>query len=588
MPIQIKAPDGSTVQFPDGTDDATITSVMQREFGGPKAQASGQRLAPPMQQQPRSAPKTTGLLEGISGAMANFNRGTGVLDEVSAALSPDVLLALGRTVVAPQRSKGALANAYQKSLADVRGIEDNFAEARPFLASQARGTGMAATLAVPGGQAIQGTRAMNMARGAVTAGATAAAMGVADRGTAQERLQAGGKAAVNPVTLALGAGVGALTRTAPRAAQAPATPAARLTEQGVPTTIGQRTGGLARRLEDVAESLPMTGAAIKARKTEAIEGFNNAAINEALAPIGASVRGHGRTAIQEANERLSNAYDDAVEGVRVYPDADYLNDIQAVVTDPRLPAATRAAVNDIVGEHTGLLNVTPNGRVWKNVDSEIGKAARAADNASATVPGAASQAAALQRLREAHGALLERQAPEAAEALARADASFAAMERVRNAAAKTGTAAREGLFTAGELNSAVAATGGRSGRRAYGQGTALMQELSDDGQAVLPSTVPDSGTALRSILTKLGTTGGALAGLGTVAGSGPAVGALAGGAGLDAAGALLYSRTMQDALRRLALSRQSGAPAGLLSPRVSAELARAGGLLSTPQAAPRN
>ncbi|QOZ15949.1 hypothetical protein XI02_13890 [Bradyrhizobium sp. CCBAU 21365] len=35
--IQIQAPDGSLIEFPAGTSDATITSVMAREFGGPKA-----------------------------------------------------------------------------------------------------------------------------------------------------------------------------------------------------------------------------------------------------------------------------------------------------------------------------------------------------------------------------------------------------------------------------------------------------------------------------------------------------------------------------------------------------------------------
>jgi hypothetical protein len=33
--IEIEAPDGSVVEFPDGTPDATIESVMQAEFGAP-------------------------------------------------------------------------------------------------------------------------------------------------------------------------------------------------------------------------------------------------------------------------------------------------------------------------------------------------------------------------------------------------------------------------------------------------------------------------------------------------------------------------------------------------------------------------
>lgn len=37
MPIEIEAPDGSIVEFPDGTDDAKIISVMRKNFGGPAA-----------------------------------------------------------------------------------------------------------------------------------------------------------------------------------------------------------------------------------------------------------------------------------------------------------------------------------------------------------------------------------------------------------------------------------------------------------------------------------------------------------------------------------------------------------------------
>lgn len=37
MAIQIRAPNGDTIHFPDGTDDSTVTSVMRREYGGPPA-----------------------------------------------------------------------------------------------------------------------------------------------------------------------------------------------------------------------------------------------------------------------------------------------------------------------------------------------------------------------------------------------------------------------------------------------------------------------------------------------------------------------------------------------------------------------
>ena len=34
--IEIEAPDGSIVEFPDGTPDAEIAGAMRRKFGGPE------------------------------------------------------------------------------------------------------------------------------------------------------------------------------------------------------------------------------------------------------------------------------------------------------------------------------------------------------------------------------------------------------------------------------------------------------------------------------------------------------------------------------------------------------------------------
>lgn len=48
--IEIQAPDGSTVQFPDGTDDATIVNVMRQNFGGPQG-------SPAPQVAPEAAPQ---------------------------------------------------------------------------------------------------------------------------------------------------------------------------------------------------------------------------------------------------------------------------------------------------------------------------------------------------------------------------------------------------------------------------------------------------------------------------------------------------------------------------------------------------
>lgn len=539
----------------------------------------------------------------IAGFMANFNRGLGVGDELAAgvnafgSLSSDFLS--GRRKLDTNDLHGSLKEAeaqqFDASLQRQRGLESGYQQEHPDLSALGKGAGMAAPLLIPGGGEANalngvgvGSRLGNIARGATTSALTGAAFGAADAGTPMERLQEANRSAFNPITLALGAGAGALARTAPRAPAAGANAhAATLEAAGVPLTVGQAGSALAHRFEDAAESLPLTGAAIRARKTESLQGFNRAAINDALTPIQQTVDSHGRDAIAQANQHVSNAYNDALHGVTVAPDPQFHADLNAIRNDARLPQSVRDDVGNAVHEFvTNPLAADGSGQSWKRVDSDLNTLRRSASNAVGSSPQALSLQRALDRVQEAHWGLLERQNPQAADAIANADAANAAMERVRGAAANTATAGREGLFTASDLNRAVASKGGRSGKRAYGQGNALMQDLSDAGQAVLPSKIPDSGTALRSIITRLATGGGALAGVGALGGHEAAIPTALGALGADVAGSMFYSRSAQNALRGARLARMAGRPVGIAAPEYMVRLSAAGGVAGAQVAGP--
>jgi hypothetical protein len=156
--------------------------------------------------------------QNVGGTFAAFNRGTGVLDEVSAGIGTGLdVLENGGVTGTPVFQRGkpilkALQEAYGRNLSQVRGIEDEFTAAHPNVAAGARGTGMASLAAVPGGVQAQtlarGSLLGNAARGAVAAGTQGAGYGLVDRGTAQERLKAGSEASTNPLSLAIGAGLG--------------------------------------------------------------------------------------------------------------------------------------------------------------------------------------------------------------------------------------------------------------------------------------------------------------------------------------------------------------------------------------------
>lgn len=63
--IEIEAPDGTIVEFPDGTPDAAITAAMSRAFGGPQAMAQ----QPSSYQQSYTAQGLSGVNEGLGNTL---------------------------------------------------------------------------------------------------------------------------------------------------------------------------------------------------------------------------------------------------------------------------------------------------------------------------------------------------------------------------------------------------------------------------------------------------------------------------------------------------------------------------------------
>jgi hypothetical protein len=76
--------------------------------------------------------------------------------------------------------------------------------------------------------------------------------------------------------------------------------------------------------------------------------------------------------------------------------------------------------------------------------------------------------------------------------------AFANLVRVQGAASSTG--AKDGVFTPSQLAQAVRRFNGSVRKKDYANGDALLQDVSDAAQSVLPRSVPDSGTPYRSIM----------------------------------------------------------------------------------------
>lgn len=330
-----------------------------------------------------------------------------------------------------------------------------------------------------------------------------------------------------------------------------------LMKQGITPTPGQIMGGAAKRAEDAATSIPLLGDAVRSRQKAVIGEFNDAALNRSLAPIGEKITSTGREAIDEAGRKIGAAYDAVLPKVVMKKDQTFDNAILAAKQSvASLPTEQQGQFVKILKDQLED-KFTPQGflrgHAFKEVDSELGRLARGYMGDPSFSNRQMGQA-----LRDAQAGLrnlMAAQNPQYAKELGSANEAWANFIRVQDAAGRVG--AKDGIFTPAQLGSAVRGQDKSLRHGAYAKGEALMQDLTDAGQKVMNSTVPDSGTPYRAALGIA--TGGGLAAVNPAA--------LAGTLGASA----LYTQPAQkviaamltkrpDIARKLGYAFQRGAP----------------------------
>jgi hypothetical protein len=309
---------------------------------------------------------------------------------------------------------------------------------------------------------------------------------------------AGGSAAGQGVNRGLGALVGGAQRSA--AVEA-------LRARGVPISVGRQLG--LGRAEDLAMSVPGVGDMIRRRQVDSFEGFDDAAMREAGQSIGFAPTDVARTGVDEFQRAVSGAYGQAVQGVTAPLDRQFLKDMVPVrrmssgmnqTNRVQLAEALRDAVQ--VPANAGA--ITP--QQFQDAVSNL-KALRS--NAKTAMPNSAQtlRKAATQTINALEGAMKRAGGQSVVEGLQQANMANRGLNVIENAALDRGAvgtqAGAPGLFTPAQLLQSVRA----SERRGFGDLPGLRQ-LGEQGQEVLPSTVPNSGTADRTLA--LGLMGGAL------------------------------------------------------------------------------
>lgn len=324
----------------------------------------------------------------------------------------------------------------------------------------------------------------------------------------------------------------------------------RLTDAGVSLTPSQimganggRIGRAVKGAEDWLSGLPGIGGAIKDARKVGVEDFNRAALDDVLEPIGQQADGVGHAGIADAQAKVSKAYDDAIGQMQAVPDAQLTQDLTQVSRDVNsLSESHRQQFNNIMD--TDLAPYLAGKPQLDGADLQAVK--QGLDRRIANLRGQGSSpqdrdlADHLESVRDAVLDNAARTDPQAAEAFQKANQAYSLLARVEDAASKT----KEGIFTPNQFRTAVGRRGYGATRSNLARGSAPFQQLSTDASTVLPSTIPDSGTAGRNVVAGMLGMHGAGAALGGATGyaEGGAPGAIGGTIAGAALGSAMFGR----------------------------------------------
>ena len=276
-----------------------------------------------------------------------------------------------------------------------------------------------------------------------------------------------------------------------------------LRKEGITPTIGQSMGGAWKAAEDKATSFPIMGDAITSARKNGMNQFQQAAYKRAVAPIGGAVpKDVGFEGVAAVHKQLSDAYDSLLPKLSFKPDKTFIQETNKLRNNVAfLGKKEKKLFDDIVNRvvNRGTPQGNMSGETFKNVESTLG------DEISDLMKDGAYEktkiADALKQYQSLMREGLERNNPMYQGELRKINEGWANYAIVRDAASSAQAAKNEGVFTPAQLAAGVQKSAKRQGQAVgngkLSEGKALMQDLTNAGQQVLPSKYPDSGTAGR-------------------------------------------------------------------------------------------
>jgi hypothetical protein len=270
-----------------------------------------------------------------------------------------------------------------------------------------------------------------------------------------------------------------------------------LRDAGIPLTIGQAVGGKFKAREDRLAGFGGVGDAINARRLEGVQAFNRAAYNEALAPIGQQATNQvGEAAVEQADDAVGAAYRRALDSVRLQRDRSFGVDMQGpTALANRLPGETGENARYTLSERVGK-GFDPNGGMSGNDFQQSVRGLEMDARGVRNAPYGNDFGTVAKGARTALEDMLERQSPGSLDDYLSANAAYrntSVLGEATAAAMNTG-----GVFTPAQLGNAARANARKfTGRLSAATTDRPFFDLQRAGQDVLPSKIPDSGTAGR-------------------------------------------------------------------------------------------
>lgn len=273
-----------------------------------------------------------------------------------------------------------------------------------------------------------------------------------------------------------------------------------LTERGVPLTLGQTLGnsGVAGRMMNKLESLPVVGDMVAASRPAGFRAFEREALRDAVGPVEGAISEGGAEGLKQAQNIRSDAYSDALNGVHLQADRPFVESMTDIAgRGSRIPTMSDKigyTLTDEIGPLFGQRGFIDGDGVQqafqtlRGARSDFASEGRMGQNA-ANIMGEADNAVA---------DMVRRQSPGTMERFGAAQQVHSNLAPIEDAFIRA-QRSNQDYITPHQLASAVTNSTQKFGGRSAAARGDRMTPLIRAGQEVLPSSVPNSGSADRGM-----------------------------------------------------------------------------------------